>query len=757
MGKNEDPGFCLLGASMLLEHAAELEGLAKDIRKMDADAVHDMRVASRRLRAGLPIFSSCFKDSQYGRWKKCVKGITGALGEARDLDVQAGYLQELMERSGDASREGLEVILESKKARRKDLQPQLVGWLDDLKEDGSLDEMVAFLEKAVEKLSSGHADVRSKASFAVGLANVSSRTEALLELEDCVGDPDAKERHHAMRIAAKRLRYTIEAFKPLFDDELEEEIGVMKRVQDTLGEMHDCDVWLSGLDALEEEVRAPREKAQAVERGLEAIRKDREEERNKLYGELVPLWGGLRSRRFFEQAVERFRSGLASKDLSIPLADVHGPARLGVISDVHGNLDALRAVLDDARKNGVAGFLNLGDMVGYGAYPEEVVRELSGDLFLSVAGNFDLKVLDAARSSQRPKAGSAKETVVSMAAGELSEDSLKFIGSLPPELRLEVLGKRLLLVHASPADPDEHIGPETGEARLAELARTADADIVMVGHSHKPLVRKVKGVLFLNPGSVGRPGDHDPRASYAILDTGDFSVRQRRVGYDVEAAVRAMSEKGLPPELGEALRRGLTSSEALGERGKPPKKGQGGLEAARKLDPDRPHSEQVARLARTLFRELGPLHGLGKREEDLLEAACLLHDIGLSEGGKGHHKASCRLIMEQKLPFGSEDRRTVALVARYHRKRMPGGDEPDLAELDEEARSIVLKLASILRIADGLDRTHGGVVKEVKCHIAGDRVALTVVSDADAAPEIEWGLRKGDLFERTFDKRLSIS
>jgi putative phosphoesterase len=104
-----------------------------------------------------------------------------------------------------------------------------------------------------------------------------------------------------------------------------------------------------------------------------------------------------------------------------------------------------------------------------------------------------------------------KGAIVAAAARDLSEDSLNFIASLPPEIRLEVLGKKILLVHASPGDPDEHLGPETTEERLAELGRIADADIVLVGHSHKPFVREVNGVLFANPGSVGRPGDHDPR------------------------------------------------------------------------------------------------------------------------------------------------------------------------------------------------------------------------------------------------------
>ena len=154
---------------------------------------------------------------------------------------------------------------------------------------------------------------------------------------------------------------------------------------------------------------------------------------------------------------------------------------------------------------------------------------------VSVSGNFDFKVLEFARASQGPRSRSIKRAIVAAAARDLSDSSLEFLSSLPMEQKLELNGKRLLMVHASPADPDEHLGPQTEESRLSELASIAGADIVVVGHSHVPFTRKVKDVLFVNPGSVGRPGDHDPRASYAIMDMDKFDIEVRRIEYDVEA------------------------------------------------------------------------------------------------------------------------------------------------------------------------------------------------------------------------------
>jgi putative phosphoesterase len=758
MGKSEDAGFCLLGASMLLRHVSELQDRARAAKSMDAEGVHQMRVASRRVRAGLPIFSTCFKVGQYDRWRRGIKGVTKALGEARDIDVQVEFLQGLLEKVSDAQAPGVRSVLDSQVQQRKDLQGQVVGWLDNLKDEGILSEMEDRLTKVVQRQEARKADVRSRAGYAAGLANVSLRVVAVLKLEEYVADPQAKEKHHALRIAVKRLRYTLEAFKPLFDDQLKKEIGELKEVQDLLGALHDSDVWLAGIDAIGQDVlSAPGADEGLLRPGLEAIRADRAQERERLYTDFRVRWEHLRQHRSFERLGERFQAGLSFKDIAVPLVDAHAPARLAVISDVHGNLDALNAVLGDAKKEGASAFINLGDMVGTGAYPEEVVKMLSGDHFLGVAGNFDLKVLEFSRASQRSRVRSVKGAIVAAAARDLSEESLNFIASLPPEIRMEVLGKKILLVHASPGDPDEHLGPETPEERLTELGRIADADLVLVGHSHRPFVRTVNDVTFANPGSVGRPGDHDPRASYAILDTGDFSITIHRVEYDVEAAVSALLAKGLPESLGEVLRKGLSSSEIQGRKAVP-KSGAarlGLLEiAARKMNVDHEHAEQVLKLATIIYRQLRPVHGLGGKDRFLLEAACLLHDVGIAEGVKGHHRSSYRLIMEQQLPLTPEEKRMVACIARFHRKRPPKDDEPELCGMTSDELRRFHILTSILRVADGLDYQHERVVTDVECTIGPTEVLFRLKATSDHTAEIEAAGTKADLFERTFERKV---
>jgi putative phosphoesterase len=657
MGKDEDPGFCLLGASTLLVNVTQLRSNAAAARAMEVEGVHQTRVASRRLRAALPIFRTCLKKGQFERWRRGMKGLTRALGEARDADVQIEYLRDIQERSGEDLRVGMALLLESREAHRRSLQDEVRGWLDRMDAMGLVQEMEERFAMMMERLEGGKADVRGRTSFAEGRARTLDRVKELLRLERWVAVPEAKAEHHQLRIAVKRLRYTLEAFRPLFTDGLKDEVRTLKDIQDLLGEMHDCDVWLDSIEDWKRElIDSCGHGEHEVAPGLEAIRADRSQRREELYLRFSERWRALRQQRFLESLPERFRDQGQDEGCSDGTMDVREKSLLGVVSDVHGNLDALNAVLKDARDQGVVGFLNLGDMVGGGAYPEQVVRTLSGHEFLGVVGNIDLDVLVLARSSKRPKGRAMKKAVLVAAARDLSEESLRFISSLPAELRLEVGGRRVLMVHASPLDPAEAIGPDTPDDRLMELGQVANADIVLVGHSHRAFFRDVEGVLFVNPGSVGLPVDGDPRASYAILDAGNQKVTLRRVEYDVEGAVEAVRRMGLPPEMGEALRRGIPGR-MVGQEHAPVKvdweRTIGMIrEVARDMNLDHTHAETVLRLADSLFMQLAPLHGLGERDRSLLMAGCLLHDVGTMEGMKGHHRSSYRLIMEMDLPSG---------------------------------------------------------------------------------------------------------
>jgi len=226
--------------------------------------------------------------------------------------------------------------------------------------------------------------------------------------------------------------------------------------------------------------------------------------------------------------------------------------KVALIGDVHANLPALEAVLAHAHGNGqdVEAVWNVGDFVGYGAFPDEVVQRLRKANVLSIVGNYDLKVLQFKQKKKkwRKKKRPEKYLAFKWTYENLSKKSRKYLRFLSQEIRMKVKGRRILLTHGSPASNEEPLTPDTPEKRLRELAHVAKADVIICGHSHQPFAREVDSVWFINTGSVGRPDDGDPRACYAILqiEAQDIQVRHYRVEYDVERAVAAIREHKLP-------------------------------------------------------------------------------------------------------------------------------------------------------------------------------------------------------------------
>ncbi len=234
--------------------------------------------------------------------------------------------------------------------------------------------------------------------------------------------------------------------------------------------------------------------------------------------------------------------------------------KAALIGDVHANLPALEAVLRHARQRGAATFWNIGDFIGYNAFPEEVVQRLMQPAVISIAGNYDRKVLKAERKQEKWLKSKAPEKVLSFVWSyqQLSPESRAFLSQLPGERRLEAEGWQVLLVHGSPYSMDEHLLPDTPEERLVELAGMARAQIVVCGHSHRAFVRRAAGVWFINTGSVGRPDDGDPRACYALLDLRpeQLAVVHYRVEYDLQRAVAAIHARGLPEDFAQMIIQG---------------------------------------------------------------------------------------------------------------------------------------------------------------------------------------------------------
>ncbi len=176
---------------------------------------------------------------------------------------------------------------------------------------------------------------------------------------------------------------------------------------------------------------------------------------------------------------------------------------------------------------------------------------------------------------------------------------------------------------------------------------------------------------------------------------------------------------------------------------------------ARRCASNEPHADHVAKLADRLFEETRPLHRLGDREREILRHAALLHDIGHYVSFRKHHKHTHYLIVNSDLDgFEPEEVEMIGLTARYHRKS--AGDADQIQSLSRDAKDAALALGAILRVADGLDRTHSGVIESLECRLSPGAAVVTVRARRDAELELWAAAERSDLFERVFKRRLTV-
>jgi putative phosphoesterase len=453
--------------------------------------------------------------------------------------------------------------------------------------------------------------------------------------------------------------------------------------------------------------------------------------------------------------------------------------KIALIGDVHANLPALEAVLDHAHQQKVEAIWNIGDFVGYGAFPNQVIELLRQEQAVSIAGNYDLKVLrfKKKRKKWRKKKQLQKFLAFQWTHHTLTKKNRRTLRSLPGERELQAGGLRVLLTHGSPASEDEHLTPHTSQERLRELASMVEAVLIICGHSHQAFVRQADGVCFINTGSVGRPDDGDPRACYAILQIGhssgrDPQVQHYRVAYDVGSALTAIREHGLPEAFAQMTVQGYALDDVMAapevwdtpalnalpwNEAEKERRLKAVLQLAEDCDYEVEHTHHVTRLSLRLFDELQPLHQLGAEQRFWLRCGALLHDIGWIEGRKRHHKTSLRLILgASDLPFDERERHIIGSIARYHRRVLPKDKHDHFAALSPVDQYYVTILAAVLRVADGLDRTHRSVVQDLTCRISPRQIIVCCAVRMYPMPEREYALEKGVLLERAFDRELVV-
>ncbi|HYD79821.1 MAG TPA: metallophosphoesterase family protein [Paucimonas sp.] len=221
--------------------------------------------------------------------------------------------------------------------------------------------------------------------------------------------------------------------------------------------------------------------------------------------------------------------------------------RVAILGDIHGNASALRAVLDAAEREGVEMLLVTGDLVGYYFEPAEVLALLEPWPRRMVRGNHEAMLAQARRDPGRLAAIEAKYgSGIRAALEQLSAAQLDALENLPHPESVAIAGRGILLCHGAPWDLDCYVYPDAPQDTLLRCART-DEEIVAMGHTHYPMLRRLDGRILLNPGSVGQPRDRLPGACWALLDAGSGEIGLRREGYDIETTANEARRRH--PEL----------------------------------------------------------------------------------------------------------------------------------------------------------------------------------------------------------------
>jgi CHAD domain-containing protein len=256
MGKSSPKLLCQFGLYYMLEQTKRLVDEIPGVQLgRDIEAIHQMRVASRRLATALDVFKPCLPKKKSKDWRDATRKVTIALGKARDLDIQIAQLTEAYNDQLDARfKPGYNRLLLRLKQKRTKAQKKVNKTVFKLNESQALEEMILWFEKTLEP--DLMTDSYPPAVYHSAHQAITNALTTFLKHQDFIASDADSDKLHAMRIAGKRLRYTMEIFAPLYDDELKPFILVMKDIQDLLGEFHDADVWVTWLPKFVETERA---------------------------------------------------------------------------------------------------------------------------------------------------------------------------------------------------------------------------------------------------------------------------------------------------------------------------------------------------------------------------------------------------------------------------------------------------------------------------------------------------------------------
>ena len=231
--------------------------------------------------------------------------------------------------------------------------------------------------------------------------------------------------------------------------------------------------------------------------------------------------------------------------------------QVAFIADIHSNLPALEAVLDEIQAQGIFEIYCLGDIIGYYTFPNEVIHLCKQKCEMVVLGNHDAAALG--NEYEYNKMNKYAKEAMNLTRELITSSNLNWLKRLEKQHTLSVNEKQIHLVHGHPGKPFSYsiAHSEIGWEAIMESAKDlSGTGVVVVGHTHVPTVRRTDNFLFLNPGSVGQPRNGQPGAQFAIFDTDTGEVTLEHIEYDIEQTMAAAREHGLSDYLAKRLTKG---------------------------------------------------------------------------------------------------------------------------------------------------------------------------------------------------------
>jgi CHAD domain-containing protein len=293
-----DLATCVYGAGVLLRH---VNALGEEIQGVhageeDIEFIHRARVASRRLRAALPLFPDSLPSKKSELWLKHIRNVTRALGEARDTDVQLERLDNFYQKlSEDRLKPGVNRLKLRLRQKRLKLQAPVTRAMANLIKSGVIEAMQETFTSLAEQSSTVY--MFTPALYQHSFQSISQRLEELLAYDEIVTQREKVTELHEMRIRAKWLRYTMENFAPLYSNELKPFLQAIRKTQEMVGDVHDADVWQNFLPQFLEEERQRTidyfghgRSFNRLVPGIQSFQQDCQQARDEIYTSFVNCW-----------------------------------------------------------------------------------------------------------------------------------------------------------------------------------------------------------------------------------------------------------------------------------------------------------------------------------------------------------------------------------------------------------------------------------------------------------------------------------